>query len=258
MITVVIPTLNEENFVAEAIRSVSFADEILVIDSFSSDATALVAQDAGAEVIQREFDDFSTQKNHAIERAENEWVLVIDADERVSETLASEIVRTVDNPGDKVAFYVFRNFYYKQTRVRYGGWQTDKAKRLFRKGAGRYNGKLVHETISTEGEVGFLKERLDHYSYRGKKQYAAKLEMYASLQAEEMFRQNKKPSFWFYTIKPGFRFFVHFVVRMGFLDGKPGFDLARAHAIGVWKRYTVFNERYKDATEIYDPKGTQS
>ena len=112
MITVVIPTLNEENFVAEAIRSVSFADEILVIDSFSSDATASVAQESGAKVIQREFDDFSTQKNNAIECAENEGVVILDADERVSEPHPSEIVGTVDNHGDKVAFYVFRNFYY--------------------------------------------------------------------------------------------------------------------------------------------------
>lgn len=257
MITVVIPTLNEEKFVAEAIGSVSFADEILVIDSFSSDATARVAQESGAKVIQREFDDFSTQKNYAIQRAKNDWVLVIDADERVSMALASEIERTIENPGNKVAFYVFRNFYFKQKRIRYGGWQTDKAIRLFRKDAGCYNGKLVHETIRTDGEVGFLEERLDHYSYRGKDQYAAKLEMYASLQAEEMLRENKKPSFWLYLIKPGFRFFVHFIVRMGCLDGKRGYELARAHAIGVWRRYALYQERYKDSAALRDTKSRE-
>ena len=134
MITAIIPTLNEENFIEEAIRRVGFADEILVIDSFSSDNTVEVAGKAGARVMQREFDDFSSQKNFAIRQATHEWILVIDADERVSDELADEIVRSVTDPGDKVAFFLYRNFYFKDIRVRYGGWQTDKAIRLFKRG----------------------------------------------------------------------------------------------------------------------------
>lgn len=253
MITAIIPTLNEENFISEAIRTVSFADEIMVIDSFSSDKTVEIARDLGVKTTQRKFDDFSNQKNFAIRQASYEWILVIDADERVSDQLADEIVRAVENPGDKVAYFLYRNFYFKDKRVRYGGWQTDKAIRLFKKGSGRYNGKLVHETIDADGPVGFLKNRLDHYSYRSEEQYSKKLEMYARLQAEELFRKNSKPWFWLLMAKPAFRFFVHYILRMGMLDGKAGYELARAHALGVWKRYRYLGERYTqpEDTEVY-------
>ena len=249
MITAVIPTLNEEKFVAEAIRGVSFADEILVIDSFSSDRTVEVARDMGAIVIQRKFDDFSSQKNHAIQQAKNEWILVIDADERVSGALAAEIKRAAKNPGDRVAFFLFRNFYFQGNRVRYGGWQTDKAIRLFKKDKGRYNGNLVHETIEPEGPVGFLSQRLDHYSYRDHEQYTAKLEMYARLQAEELYQKNSRPWFLLIAVKPAFRFFVHYFVRLGLLDGRAGFELARAHAVGVRKRYIYLNAKYRETEE---------
>lgn len=245
MISAVIPTLNEEDFVAEAIHRVRFADEILVIDSFSTDNTVEVATQAGAKVIQRRFDDFSNQKNFAIQQVNHEWILVIDADERVSDELATEIIRITEDSGDKVAFYLYRNFYFKGKKVRYGGWQTDKAIRLFRKGDGRYNGNLVHETIDADGPVGFLRNRLDHYSYRSREQYDEKLQMYAHLQAKELFQKNLKPRFWHLTIKPAFRFVVHYFVRMGFLDGAAGFELARAHGLGVWKRYKYLEELYQ-------------
>ncbi len=246
MITAVIPTLNEERFVASAIRTVAFADEVLVIDSLSTDQTAEVARGAGATVIQRAFDDFSTQKNYAIDQAKHEWILVIDADERVSDSLADEILSCIQRPDGKDAFYVYRNFYFGQKWVRYGGWQTDKAIRLFRKEKGRYNGKLVHETIVTDGEVGYLENRLDHFSYRDREQYAAKLEMYAHLQAQELFQKGRKSRVWLFTVKPAFRFFVHYIVRMGFLDGWAGLELARAHAIGVWKRYVFLKQRHAE------------
>jgi glycosyltransferase involved in cell wall biosynthesis len=253
MITAIIPTLNEEGFIADAIRRVSFADEILVIDSFSSDKTVEAARKVGAKVIQRKFDDFSNQKNFAIRQATHEWILVIDADERVSDALADEIVKITKDPGDHVAFFLFRNFYFTEKRVHYGGWQTDKAIRLFRNGAARYNGNLVHETIDADGPVGFLKNRLDHYSYRSHQQYADKLELYARLQAEELFRKNKRPGFWYLRVKPAFRFFAHYIIRMGVLDGKAGFELARAHARGVWKRYKYLGERYAQSgdAEVY-------
>ena len=253
MISAIIPTLNEEQNIEAAIRSVSFADEILVIDSYSSDNTVSAAERMGAKVIQREFDDFSSQKNYAIEQARHEWILAVDADERVSKELAAEIQKAAQEPEEMIAFFLYRNSYFKGKLLRYGGWQTDKAIRLFKKSESRYNGNLVHETITTRGPVGFLKNRLDHYSYRSQQQYQAKLEMYANLQAQQLFGEKKKLGLWLSWIKPGFRFFVHYFVRLGFLDGRAGFELARIHSYGVWKRYVFLKRLYREpeASNLY-------
>lgn len=237
MITAVIPTLNEEFCVGGAIASVSFADEVLVIDSNSSDRTVAIAREHGARVLFRKFDDFSTQKNFAIDQAKHNWIFVLDADERISPELGQEIRDTVRHAGEKVGFYVYRTFYFKERRISRGGWQTDKVIRLFRKDRCRYDGKLVHEQIETEGPLGYLRNKLDHYSYRGFDQYASKLNLYASLQAKELFERGKKVSLFHLLVKPPFRFFVHYLVRMGFMDGTPGFILAAQHSFGVFTRY---------------------
>ena len=244
-ITAIIPTLNEECCLGEAIQSVSFADEILVVDSHSTDQTVSIARQLNARVIQREFDDFSSQKNFAISKAKHDWILFIDADEHVSEELRKEIIQKAEKNRGEVAFYVYRNFFFSDRRIRYGGWQTDKAIRLFDRSHCRYDGRLVHETIETKGCVGFMENRLDHFSYRSRDQYAAKLEKYAALQAEELYRQNKKWHVFFIAIKPPFRFFVHYFVRLGFLDGAAGLRLAYEHARGVFKRYVYLIGRYE-------------
>lgn len=244
-ITAIIPTLNEECCLAEAIQSVSFADEILVVDSYSTDQTVSIARQMNARVIQREFDDFSSQKNFAISQAKHDWILLIDADERVSTELGQEIRRVIGDHGEEVAFYVYRNFFFRDKRIRFGGWQTDKAIRVFKKAHCRYDGKLVHETIEAEGPVGFLKNRLNHFSYRSRSQYAAKLEKYAALQADELYAKNRKTHIFFIGVKPPFRFFVHYVIRLGFLDGAAGFRLAYEHARGVYKRYLFLKRRYE-------------
>lgn len=244
MITAIIPTLNEESCVGEAIQSVSFADEVLVIDSHSSDRTVEIARDMKANVIERRFDDFSSQKNYAISRAKYDWILFIDADERVSEALGKEIIHAARNPEGKVGFHVFRTFFYLGRRIRYGGWQTDKVIRLFDRRHCAYNGNLVHETIETTGPLGYLENRLDHYSFRDREHYASKLENYARLQAEQLYRENKKWHVGHLLIKPPFRFFVHYVLRLGFLDGRPGRVLAHEHAKGVLKRYLLLRERW--------------
>lgn len=222
----------------------SFADEILVIDSHSSDRTVEIARGMKAKVIERRFDDFSSQKNFAISKAKNDWILFIDADERVSEELGQEIMHAVRNPGGRVGFHVFRNFYFEGRRIRYGGWQTDKVIRLFDRKSCAYNGNLVHETIETKGSLGYLVHRLDHYSYRSREHYASKLEHYARLQAEQLHRENKGWHHGHLLIKPPFRFFVHYILRLGFMDGKPGLILAYEHARGVLKRYLFLRERW--------------
>jgi glycosyltransferase involved in cell wall biosynthesis len=237
MISAIIPTLNEESLIEEAIASVSFADEIIVIDSFSTDRTIELAERHQVRIIQRKFDNFSSQKNYAIELAKYEWIYILDADERISSRLKKEILTSVKYPMNYVGFYIYRNFYYKETSIRFGGWQTDKVIRLFKKDVCKYDGKLVHEKIIHKGEIGFLKNKIDHFSFRDIDQYSRKLDLYAGLQAREILTAKKKIPWVHRLIKPGFRFLVLYVIRFGFLDGKKGFRLAKIHADAVKKRY---------------------
>ncbi len=245
MITAIIPTLNEEEFIEEAIASVAFADEIIVIDSFSTDRTVELAEGHGVKIVQRKFDNFSNQKNYALDLASHEWIYVLDADERVPPALQTEILAAVDHSFDCVGFYTFRTFYFKEERIRFGGWQTDKVIRLFKKDSCRYDGKLVHEKIRYDGKIGFLKNRIDHFSFRDMAQYKGKLDLYAHLQARELMEVYKEIPLAHRWIKPGFRFLVLYFIRFGFLDGKPGYTLARLHARAVRQRYVQFDSLKK-------------
>jgi glycosyltransferase involved in cell wall biosynthesis len=229
--------LNEEFNIVDAIKSVSFADEIIVIDSFSEDKTIALAKKHKVRVIQREFDDFSSQKNHAIQQAKHNWIYILDADERVNDALRVEIFDAIQNPDNKVGFYIYRAFYFFDRRINYGGWQRDKVIRLFRKDKCKYDGKLVHELIEYDGEVGFLKNKIEHYSYQNYDYYSSKLDQYTSLQAEDLFNKKRKVNAYHLTVKPIYRFISHYILRFGFLDGFPGFVLANHHAYGVFTRY---------------------
>ena len=124
-ITAIIPTLNEEIHLADAIRSVSFADEIIVIDSFSTDSTIEIAEKMNVKIIQRKFDDFSSQKNFAIEAAAHDWIYILDADERVTPEVKAEILNAIKNPKENVGFYVRRTFYFCGKKVNYSGFQRE-------------------------------------------------------------------------------------------------------------------------------------
>lgn len=252
MITAIIPTLNEQDFIEDAIASVSFADEIIVIDSYSSDKTIDLAKKHSVRILQREFDNFSSQKNFAINQSKNDWIFVLDADERVSMDLKNEITQAVIDPGDQVGFFIYRIFYFMDERIRFGGWQTDKVMRLFNKNYCSYDGKLVHEKIAYKGKAGFLSHKLDHFSYQDFEQYWGKLEFYAQLQAKELIQDQKKIHFGYKLFKPGFRFFVHYIIRLGFLDGQKGYTLAKLHAHAVNQRYLqmdLINNRQENLTE---------
>jgi len=235
-ISAIIPTLNEEIHIADAIKSVCFADEIIVIDSFSSDRTIEIAEKMNVKIIKRTFDDFSSQKNFAIAQAAHDWIYVLDADERVTEELRAEILVAVKDPKDFVGFYVRRTFYFCGKKVNYSGFQRDKVMRLFLKEHCKYVG-LVHEKIVTKGEIGFFKNKIDHFSYRNYDHYISKMNHYAAIRAEELHRQGKNVTVYHVMVKPAARFFIHYIIRLGFLDGFTGFLVAKTQAYGVLTRY---------------------
>ncbi|SDR81287.1 Glycosyltransferase involved in cell wall bisynthesis [Polaribacter sp. KT25b] len=235
-ITAIIPTLNEEIHIEEAIKSVSFADEIIIIDSFSTDNTVTLSEKYNVKIIKRKFDDFSSQKNFAIEQAKHPWIYILDADERVTLAVEKEILEAVKNPNECVGFYVRRTFYFCDKRVDYSGFQRDKVIRLFLKDHCRYSGH-VHEKITTTGKLGFFKNKIDHFSYRNYDHYISKMNHYAAIRAKELHKRGDKVNIYHVMIKPSARFFIHYFIRLGFLDGFAGFLVAKTQAYGVLTRY---------------------
>lgn len=236
-ITALAITYNEEENVERYFESLSFADEIIFVDSQSTDKTIEIAERLGVKVIQRKFDDFSNQRNFAIEQASNDWILFFDLDEIISKDLEFEIKSILKKPNDKVAFYIRRKFYFMGKLIKYGGWQNDKAIRLFNKHHCQYNGNLVHELVQSTGKTGILKNKLDHYSYKNFDNYNDKLNLYSKLQAENLFLLKQKPNLYHFFIRPTYRFLWQYIFRLGILDGKTGFILAYIHSFSVFKRY---------------------
>lgn len=236
-ITAIIPTLNEEVHIEDSIKSVDFADEIIVIDSFSTDSTVELAKKYQVKIVQRVFDDFSSQKNFAIELAKNDWIFVLDADERVPPDLKNEILNIDEKTIKFVGFYVYRKFYLGDKLIKYTGCQRDKVIRLFRKSKCRYNDLKVHETIKADGPLGFFKHKLNHFSYRDFDHYMTKQKLYSRIQAQQLYEKGQKATLFHLFLKPVITFIIYFVIRLGFLDGKQGFLISKIRTYSVLNRY---------------------
>ena len=235
-ITAIIPTLNEEIHIADAIKSVSFADEIIVIDSYSIDETIEIAEQFNVKIIKRKFDDFSSQKNFAIEQARYDWIYILDADERVTLEVEKEILNAVKNPNGNVGFFVRRSFYFAGKKIKYSGWQRDKVVRLFLKEHCKYQG-VVHETITAKGKLGFFKHKIDHYGYKNYDHFIFKIHQYGELKAKQLHASGKRVNLFHIFVKPIFRVFSHFVLKRGFLDGYTGLILSITQGYAVLTRY---------------------
>ena len=167
-LSVIITTLNEADNIAAVMASVAGADEILVIDSFSEDDTRLIAEKNGATVLQRQYLGPADQKNWAIPQARNEWVLILDADERVSPQLWAEIQQVLSKSSiEEDGFWINRQNYFMGQKINYSGWQGDAVIRLIKRDVCRYDDKQVHEEIMTEGvKIARLSQKMDHYTFK--------------------------------------------------------------------------------------------
>lgn len=230
-------TYNEATNIKSYVKNLSFADEIIFIDSNSTDETVKIAKELGVKVIQRAFDDFSRQRNFAINQAKNDWVVFFDLDEDIPEKLQEEIIEKMKKLDDHAAFYIKRNFFLFNKHLKHGGFKNDKAIRLFNKNFCKYNGNLVHEEIATDGKIGYLKNSLNHYSYKNFEHYCDKLNHYCILQAVKLYNNDVKPNLYHFSIKPLYRFFSQYCFKLGFLDGKEGFMSAGINSAFVFKRY---------------------
>lgn len=236
-LSVIITTYNEEINVAECIESVSWADEILLVDSFSTDQTVEIARRYPIKILQREYFGSAAQKNWAIDRVEHDWVLIIDADERVPEPLAREVLSVLATVPTVHGFYIRRENVFIDRVIRHSGWSTDKVVRLFRRDKGRYPNRRVHADLEIEGAVPVLRHAFLHYTFRTFDQYFPKFLNYAEWGAAQAFRDGRRAGLAELAFRPGWRFFRTYVLQLGFLDGMHGFVLCCLQSFGVFLKY---------------------
>ncbi|TYA65968.1 glycosyltransferase family 2 protein [Seonamhaeicola marinus] len=237
-LTALIPAGNEIHNIEEVIKSVDFADEVLVVDSFSEDGTYEKAKEFATKVLRREYQYSASQKNWAIPQAKYEWILLVDADERVTPELRAEIEKILSAPpADIMAYWIGRNNHFMGERVNYSGWRNDKVIRLFKRDFCRYEDKHVHAEIIVQGNIGKLKEKLYHNTYITFDQYISKMNRYAWWQAKDYHSKTGRLTPYHFVIKPFWGFFKHYVIQSGFRDGIVGFTIGYIQAYVIFMRY---------------------
>ncbi|MGV0923602.1 glycosyltransferase [Empedobacter tilapiae] len=247
-ISALLITYNEEKNIQRYLENVEqYADEIIIVDSYSTDKTEEIAiQNPKVIFIKRKFDNFTNQKNYTLGLAKNEWVTFFDADEELSQKLINELKDKVNSKITDDAYMAYHYFYFKNKKIKFSGQQNVRAIRLFKKSRCKYKEDLkVHELLACNGKVGKLDNRVKHHTFVDEEFYLAKLNNYSKLRAQELRLRDLKPSFYHYKIKPVYRFFNYFVMRLGFLDGISGYKIAKLHAISVANRYKYLDEIYR-------------
>jgi glycosyltransferase involved in cell wall biosynthesis len=228
-LTVIIPCKNERLNIRPCILAARrVADEVLVADSGSTDGTLdIVAELGGCRVVEREYVNSGNFKNWAIPQAAHPWVLIVDADERVTETLAGEINELLSLGPAHDGYHVYRANFFLGHRIRYSGWGRDKVLRLFRRDLGRYEGESDHAEvgIATHNE-GRLKQRLEHFTYWSYDQYFLKFHRYTVQGAQNKHAAGRRAGFWRMLLAPPLRFLHCYIVRLGFLDGMAGLQIS--------------------------------
>ena len=226
-ISAVIIAKNESAKICEAIASVSFADEVLVIDSESSDDTVGIAKSSGATVIVQPWMGFSKQKQFGVDAAKNDWILSIDADERVSSELRLELLALTSaksEPNETAAYSIPRLSFYLGRPILHCGWYPDRQLRFFNRTKARWNGRTIHESIETNGKIGKLSSNIFHYSVDNPSHHHRMIgERYAPMSALASFEAGESGTILKIIAAPIAAFLRNYILKSGFIDGLPGF-----------------------------------
>ena len=239
-VTAIVHTLNEIENIDECLESVAWADEVYLVDSFSTDGTVERVRERfpHVRIEQREYLGAASQKNYAIDRASHEWIFVLDADERVTAPLRDEILRTLDGPLDRWAYSIGRRNFMLGREVKYSGLQRDRVTRLFHRGHARYPNKRVHADLLVDGETGELRHKMLHFYIRSFDHMIAKMTRYANWGAAQMFIERKTTGFMGIFGHTLGKFFRDYVLNLGFLDGTRGLISIGMHVYYTFWKYT--------------------
>ena len=246
-LTAIVPVYNEIQNLQEVLESVRFADEVLVVDSFSTDGSTELALSLADRVIQREYGYSASQKNWAIPQAQHEWILLVDADERVTPELQNEILALLQQESiSNNAFWIRRSNWFLGSKVRFSGWQNDRVIRLFSREL-RYEDKHVHSELIVSGPIGHLKSPLTHHTAKSIDHYIEKWRRYARWKAEDAYARGIQPGFVQFFLEPPFRFWRHYFFQWGILDGWTGLVISALEGSSVLLRYIYLWGMWKDA-----------
>lgn len=246
-LSAVILCFNEEAMIEDALVSVKFADEILVVDSFSTDRTLEIAHKHTDRIVQHKFEGYAAQKNWAYSQAKHDWVINVDADERITPELATEIRETLRDPQHN-GYWIYRTNFFLGKEIRHGSWSGDKVLRLFRRDKARYPDIQIHSEMELEGEPGWLRGLMLHYSYRSVDDFVRRVQQYSSGGAEDAEKRGRKGSGWSIFSHSFGHFLKSYFLKRGFLDGTAGLIIAMMGAYYTFLKYAKLYEYQRKQT----------
>jgi glycosyltransferase involved in cell wall biosynthesis len=241
-LSVTVITLNEEANIVPCLESASFADEIVVLDSNSTDATVALARQFTDRVLTVPWEGFGKTKNRAIEAASGSWIFVLDADERITPALQQEIVQIVQADGSLDGYRVPRRNHFCGRLIKYLGWYPDYSIRLFRKSKARFVEREVHESVEVQGRVGTLQQPMLHYTYKSISDFVLRMDRYSTLAAQELVWLGKRPLPGELVWRPLLTFLKLYILKRGFLEGRDGYTLAYLYSTYNFLKYYKFRE----------------
>ncbi len=242
-LSVYVIAYNDEPNIRACLESVAWADEIIVVDSWSTDGTEKISREYTEKVFQHEFHGFGRLRNEAVAHASHEWVFSLDTDERATPEIREEIHQVMDADESADAFLVPRRNYFLGRWIRHCGWYPDyRQPQLFRKGRLRYREELVHEGFEVDGRIGYFKEHVLQYPFRDIDHYLTKMDRYSDLMARRMVEQGRRFRPHQLVTHPCFTFAKMYVGRAGWRDGMPGLILSGLYAYYTFIKYAKFWE----------------